>query len=84
MLSLVAITAVVLIVNIPFGYWRAGTSRFSVSWFGAVHLPIPLVVAIRLLFGLGWRLSTFPMLVAAYFAGQYLGGLLRLRCRTID
>jgi hypothetical protein len=47
----------------------------------AVHLPVPLVVAMRLLSGLGWRLTTFPIMLGAYFAGQYLGGALRRHAR---
>lgn len=69
----------ILTVNVPFGFWRAGTRRFSIPWFMAVHLPIPLAVGLRLVSGLGWRLATIPLLVGAYVAGQYLGGVLRLR-----
>lgn len=68
---------IILIVNIPFGYWRAGTKKFTTAWFGAVHLPIPVVVATRLFFGLGLHLTTFPIFVGAYFTGQMLGGKLR-------
>ena len=84
MWALVAVAVVVLVVNIPFGYWRAGRSKFSLSWFAAIHLPIPLVVAMRLIFHLGWQLPTFLILPGAYFAGQYLGGVLRLRSQGTD
>ncbi len=69
----------VLIVNVPFGYWRAGARKYSAVWFMAVHAPIPLIVAIRLLAGVGWRLKTFPFFVAAYLGGQLAGGALRRR-----
>ena len=77
--TLLAVVAAVLIFNLPFGFWRAGLRRFSVPWFIAIHLPVPLVVGLRLFAGLGWRLATFPLFVGAYFAGQYLGGILRRR-----
>jgi hypothetical protein len=77
--TLLAVASGVLIVNLPFGFWRAGLRKFSVPWFAAIHLPILLVVGMRLLSGLGWRLATFPVLLGAYFAGQYFGGVLRRR-----
>ena len=81
MTTLLAAAGGVLAVNLPFGFWRVGVKKFSVSWFAAVHLPIPLAVGIRLLSGLGWQLATFPVFLGAYFAGQYLGGVLRRRTR---
>lgn len=74
-----AIAAVVL--NIPFGFWRAGARKFSPVWFLAVHLPVPLVVGLRLFLHLGWQLSTFPVLISAYFLGQFCGGRFRLSLR---
>jgi len=35
------------------------------------------VIALRLLAGVGFRLSTIPVLVFAFFTGQLLGGRLR-------
>ena len=65
---------VIFIVNLPFGYWRARTRKFTVPWFLAIHLPVPLSVGIRLLAGIGWRLSALPLFVGAFAAGQFLGG----------
>lgn len=74
------ITAIaVFVLNIPFGYWRSRSPRFSRQWFLAVHLPVPAIVAFRILAGLGWHLITFPILVGAFFLGQTAGtGLQRL------
>jgi hypothetical protein len=74
---LVTVAAATLALNLPFGFWRAGVPRFSLRWFLAVHAPVPLIVAMRMGAGLGWRLSTFPLLVGAFFGGQVLGGRLR-------
>jgi len=67
----------VFFINVPFGYWRSRVRKFSAQWILAIHLPVPLVVACRLLLGLGWHLVTFPVLIAAFFAGQLAGGKLR-------
>ena len=80
-----AVALAVIVLNLPFGFWRAGTRKFSLPWFLAIHVPVPLIVGVRLVSGLGWQLSTFPVLVGAFFTGQFLGGLLRrwwLRRRT--
>jgi hypothetical protein len=77
-LKLLLIAAIfVFIVNMPFGYWRSRVRKFSGQWVLAIHLPVPFVVACRLLLGLGWHLSTFPVLVGAFFAGQFIGGKLQ-------
>ncbi|MBW2095860.1 MAG: hypothetical protein JRI80_13325 [Deltaproteobacteria bacterium] len=73
--NLWAIAIAVFLLNLPFGFWRARTRKFSSSWFLAVHAPIPGVIALRIFSGLGWRFITFPVLVGAFFAGQLLGGL---------
>ncbi len=71
------VAAAVLVLNLPFGFWRASVARFSRPWFLAVHIPVPFVIALRILSGLGWRLSTFPVMVGAFFAGQLAGGAVR-------
>jgi hypothetical protein len=77
--ALIAIVALlILLLNVPFGFWRAGVRKFSPAWFVAVHAPVPLAIGLRLASGLGWRLSALPLFVGAFFAGQFLGGRLRL------
>jgi len=71
------VALLVLILNLPFGYWRAGVKKFSTYWFLAVHLPVPFVIALRLWSNLGWEFMTFPILIGAYFTGQIIGGKLR-------
>jgi hypothetical protein len=67
----------VVCINLPFGFWRAGTRKFTLPWFLAVHSPVPLVVGLRLAAHVGWHLVTFPLLVGAFFTGQFCGGKLR-------
>jgi hypothetical protein len=76
-MKLTLISAAVLLLNLPFGYWRASSRRFSPQWFLAVHAPVPLVIALRLATGAGWQLVSFLLFIGAFFAGQFLGGQLR-------
>lgn len=77
MSRLVMVAVGVFVVNLPFGFWRAGVRKLSAPWFVAVHAPVPLVVLMRYATGLGFQLSTFPVLVGAFFAGQFVGGRVR-------
>jgi hypothetical protein len=76
-MKLWGVAAAVLALNIPFGYWRATTRKFSWQWILAVHLPVPAVIAMRILSGLGWQLMSFPVLIGAFFLGQFSGGRLK-------
>ena len=82
MTSFWPLVPVVALVNLPFGYWRAGTRKFSPAWFAAVHGAIPLVVLLRLVTGVGWQPLSIPFFVAAYVTGQVLGARLRRRAPT--
>ena len=65
---------IVFVLNLPFGYWRASVKKFSVAWILAIHLPVALVIALRIVSGLGWQLITFPLVAGAFFGGQFVGG----------
>lgn len=77
MTRLLVVAACVFVVNVPFGYWRAGVRKLSVPWCLAVHAPVPLVILLRWASGLGFELATLPLVVGAYFGGQLVGGRLR-------
>ena len=70
------VALIVLVLTLPFGYWKTSVKRFSLQWFLSIHLPIPVVVALRFLSGVGWELITYPILVAAFFIGHFVGGRL--------
>lgn len=76
-MTLWIIALMVLVLNIPFGYWRARVRKFSAQWILAIHLPVPVTIAFRIFSGLGWHLATFPVLVGAFFLGQFAGGRLQ-------
>ena len=67
----------VAILNVPFGYWRSGTRKFSRAWFFHVHGSIPLVIAMRLFMGIHWTLIVGATLATSYFLGQKTGASLR-------
>ena len=67
-------TLLVFIINIPFGFWRARVRRFSAQWLLAIHIPVPIIISLRYLLGIGWQLSSFPLFIGAFFIGQLAGG----------
>lgn len=78
-MKLWSVAIAVFLINLPFGYWRAQAERFSRQWMLAIHLPVPAVIALRIFSGLGWQLISFPVLIGAFFLGQWSGGKLNRR-----
>jgi len=76
-MSLWTVALLVFLINLPFGYWRASVRKLSRQWFLAVHIPVPLVIALRIFSGLGFKLISFPVIVGAFFLGQFVGGRVR-------
>ena len=68
------VSIIVVLLNIPFGYWRGNVKKFSWQWFLSVHFPVPVIAFLRIRLGLGWELITYPILVGSYFSGQFIGG----------
>jgi hypothetical protein len=61
-------------LNIPLGIWRSKVKKFSVAWFVAIHLTVPLIYFLRTTMGLpSW---SAPILIAAAVLGQLVGGAL--------
>ena len=75
-MHLLSVAFIVFLLNLPFGYWRANVRKFSLAWFLSIHAPVPLVIAIRVLSGLGWQFITFPFMIGAFFGGQFAGSWL--------
>ena len=70
-LAIILITVVVL--NIPFGYWRSNVRKFSLQWILAIHIPVILGIMERLASHLEFSWATLPLFVLAFLTGQYLG-----------
>lgn len=74
--AIVAFLAVsAFVLNLPFGYLRVGTRKFSLLWFLYIHLPVPAIFLLRRYAGFGYNIV--PILVAGAVMGQLLGGRLR-------
>jgi hypothetical protein len=67
----------VYILNLPFGYWRRMTKKFSKEWIVAIHSPVPIVFLARFLAGVS--LLHIPLFVLSFFLGQFSGGKIRLK-----
>jgi hypothetical protein len=67
------------VVNLPLGYLRQGSPRFSWRWFLFIHLSIPLLILLRHNLDFGW--GVVPFTIASAVAGQWLGGRIQ-RFRT--
>ncbi len=76
-----AVATLVLLANLPFGYWRARCRKFSFAWFAAIHVPVLLAIALRLWLGIAFCFSTLPLFMLAFIGGQFLGGLIRGQSR---
>ncbi|WP_456397453.1 hypothetical protein [Desulfurobacterium sp.] len=66
-----------LVLNLPFGWLREGTEKFSKKWFLYIHLPIPFIIACRIILGISIKFA--PVLIATAVVGQLVGGMIRRR-----
>ena len=71
MLRVITVLAVVVLVTLPFGFYRAYTRKFSLRWFLAIHLPVPLIFLARFESHLSYAFIPFTSM--AFAAGQMLG-----------
>ncbi|HEX9777395.1 MAG TPA: hypothetical protein VGA63_04550 [Geopsychrobacteraceae bacterium] len=62
-------------VNLPLGYIRETSRKFSLRWFVLIHISIPFIIALRVLQGFSWHLV--PLTIGCAIAGQLIGGQLR-------
>ena len=74
--EVLTVAVLTFLINIPFGYWRAQVKKFSKDWFLAIHLHVPLIVAMRLLMGVHLNIPTVITFVVAFFLGQRTGVLI--------
>ncbi|GAB4304081.1 MAG: hypothetical protein Fur0034_20700 [Desulfuromonadia bacterium] len=70
LLAVIIVTA--CLVNIPLGYLREGTPRFSFAWYFYIHISIPLLIYLRIKCGFSW--NVIPLTIAGAVAGQIIGG----------
>lgn len=68
------IALTILIINTPFGYWRANVKKFSKQWVLAIHIPVIIGIAERIASHLEFSWASLLVFVAVFFLGQYAGG----------
>jgi hypothetical protein len=66
------VVIVVILLTLPFGFYRAYTRKFSLRWFLAIHVPVVLVFLARYEAHLSY--AFIPVTCAAFAAAQYCGG----------
>ena len=69
---LAGLLVLTVLLNLPFGYLRARSKKYSAPWFIYIHIPIPFIIFLRLSFGFDWK--AIPLIVAAALIGQFVGG----------
>jgi len=73
--GVIAICIVAFILNLPFGWLRTYTRKFSLAWFACVHAPIPVVAIIRISTNTPW--TYIPLFLLFSVAGQLIGAWLK-------
>lgn len=75
-MKLLLVLLFTFLVNLPFGWLRRNEKKFSFKWILYIHLPIPLIIALRIWLHLNpWYI---PLIIAVAVAGQALGARLKL------
>lgn len=77
---LALLTLAAFVLNLPFGYMRVKTKKFSVMWFLYIHLPIPFIFVLRTMAGFGMKF--IPIMVLGAVLGQLIGGRLNTSARV--
>ena len=80
MTSLALVTLAALVLNLPFGYLRGKTRKFSLMWFLYIHVPIPAIIVLRKYAGLGF--TFVPVIAMGAILGQLIGGRLYSRVKV--
>ena len=71
MVRIIAVLVTVVLVTLPFGFYRAYTRKLSLRWFLAIHVPVVLVFLARFEAHLSYVFIPFTCL--AFTAAQILG-----------
>ena len=69
--AIIAFLSLILLGNIPVGFYRKRFTRFSRPWARCIYIPILANIILRRLFGFGYII--IPVSVIALLAGQLIG-----------
>ena len=76
-MALISLLAFALLGNIPLGYLRMGSQKYSVRWFVYIHLSVPFIIGLRISNNISWQVIPFSIALAV--AGQMVGSRLYRR-----
>lgn len=71
--KIIFLAVIIFTLNLPFGYWRANVRKFSFKWFLFIHLPIPVIIFLRIFSHVGFAFYTYPIFIGAFIMGQFIG-----------
>jgi hypothetical protein len=77
LISLTSLLGFAFLANIPLGYLRQESKKFSLRWFVLIHISIPFIILLRISCGFDWKI--IPLTLACAVAGQLLGGFFKRR-----
>jgi hypothetical protein len=72
--TLLILFAFTLLINLPFGYARGKSKKYSIHWFLYIHVPIPIIFIARTISHIEFKY--IPVFALAAIIGQILGGKL--------
>ena len=70
-IALLSLLLFALFSNIPLGYLRMGSPKYSLRWFVYIHLSVPFIVGLRVANNISWHMIPFSIALAV--AGQMIG-----------
>ena len=76
-IAVISLLLFALLSNIPLGYLRMGSPKYSLRWFVYIHLSVPFIIGLRIANNISWQMIPFSMALAV--AGQMIGSRLYRR-----
>jgi hypothetical protein len=73
---IIGLFALTLLLNLPFGYARAKSKKYSLRWFLYIHVAIPFIFIARTISHI--EIKYIPIFAIAAIIGQLIGGKLEL------
>lgn len=77
----ISLSLVSFVVNLPLGYIREYTRKYSLAWIVMIHASIPLIIYLRL----SWQTSRWfiPATIAFAVLGQLMGSRINKKFRQV-
>jgi len=76
-ITVISLLLFALFSNIPLGYLRMGSPKYSVRWFIYIHLSVPFIIGLRIANNISWQMIPFSIALAV--VGQMIGSRLYRR-----